>query len=402
MSGPDVRMLAISPPCFVAVNRAIYRFLAREHGFTMNLVFPRSRTLGSDRKVCESPEGEPIETTPLEMTGAHPRVWQLAGLERLLGSWRPTHILIDSDPASMLVRQVVQCARQIHSTRPRIWALTAENQLPDTLRDLGAGVRRLKPQLIAGPLMTWWLRNSVRSGVDQVLTISRDGTKVMKTLGFRGVTQIPLGFDRRLFYPYPPDAIAPIRARIGLTLPTFAYFGRLVPEKGLHILLSALAAIKDLPWQFLIDRFSAYHSSYAARVQDQIASLGLNERVVFFDAGHAEMPDYMNAADIVVLPSVSTPKWKEQYGRVIPEAMACGKIVVGSRSGAIPEIIGDAGFTFPEGDSAALGELLRKLLTQAPASFQPVREAAFRRSHCDYSVDRQAAILAELAQNGSV
>jgi glycosyltransferase involved in cell wall biosynthesis len=327
-------------------------------------------------------------------------MWRLLGLERLLESWRPTHILIDSDPASMLVRQVVQCARRLNPAHPRIWSLTAENQMPDTFRDLGSGVRRLKPQLIAGPLMTWWLRNSVRSGVDCVLTISRDGTQVMEALGFRGVTQIPLGFDRRLFYPYPPDAIASIRARIGLTLPTIAYFGRLSPEKGLHILLPALASIKNLPWQFLIDRFSAYQSPYAARVQDQIASLGLTERVVFFDAGHAEMPDYMNAADFVVLPSISTPKWKEQYGRVIPEAMACGKIVIGSRSGAIPEIIGEAGFTFPEGDSGALGELLQRLLTQEPASLEPMREAAFRRSHCDYSVDRQAAILAELAQYG--
>ncbi|MBV8728830.1 MAG: glycosyltransferase [Acidobacteriia bacterium] len=401
-SAHAVRMLAISPPCLVAVNRAIYRFLASEHGFAMNLVFPRSRMMGSDFQTCESSEGESVETTPLEMTGRHPRVWRLLGLERLLESWRPTHILIDSDPASMLVRQAVQSGSRLNSARPKIWALTAENQMPDTFRDLSTGVRHLKPHLIAGPLVTWWLRNSVKTGVDRVLTISRDGTRVMEALGFRSrVTQIPLGFDRRLFYPYPPDAIASTRARLGLTLPTIAYFGRLSPEKGLHILLPALASIKDLPWRFLIDRFSAYDSPYTARVQEQIASMGLTERVVFFDAGHAEMPEYMNAADFVVLPSISTPKWKEQYGRVIPEAMACGKIVIGSSSGAIPEIIGEAGYIFPEGDSGALGELLRMLLTQEPASFKPMREAAFRRSHSYYSVDRQAAILAELAQYGS-
>lgn len=399
MSGSDVRMLAISPPSLTAVNRAIYRFLASEHGFTMHLIVPRRSMVGSGWKLCESTEDEPIQTTQLEMSGPHPRLYRMGGLEQLMESWRPTHILVDNDPAAMLVRQVVGYARQHRSPRPKVWVLTAENQMPDTMRDLVAGVRQLKPNLIAGPLMTWWLRNSVKSGVDRVLTISSDGTRVMESLGFPGrVTQIPLGFDRQLFHPYPPEAVAATRARIGLASPTIAYFGRLTYEKGLHILLPAMASVKDLPWQFLIDRFSVYETPYTASVKKQIETLGLAERVVFFDATHSEMPEYMNAADFVVLPSVSTPKWKEQYGRVIPEAMACGKIVLGSRTGAIPEIIGDAGYTFPEQDPRALGELLRELLTQDPSSMRPMQDAAVRRSHSDYSLDRQAAIMVELAE----
>jgi glycosyltransferase involved in cell wall biosynthesis len=400
MKGPDVRMLAVSPPCLTAVNRAIYRFLASEHGFTMHLVVPKRSMVGSGWKLCESTEGEPIETTQLEMSGPHPRLYRMEGLEQLMESWRPTHILVDNDPAAMLVRQVVGYTRRNGSPRPKVWVLTAENQMPDTMRDLVAGVRQLKPNLIAGPLMTWWLRNSVKSGVDRVLTISNDGSRVMEALGFPGrVTKIPLGFDRQLFHPYPPEEIAATRARISLNSPTIAYFGRLTYEKGLHILLPALASVKDLPWQFLIDRFSVYETPYTASVKSQIETLGLAERVVFFDATHSEMPEYMNAADFVVLPSVSTPKWKEQYGRVIPEAMACGKIVLGSRTGAIPEIIGDAGYTVPEQDPGALGELLRKLLTQDPSSLRPMQEAAVRRSHTDYSLDRQAAIMAELAES---
>jgi len=399
MSGSDIRMLAISPPCLTAVNRAIYRFLASDHGFTMHLVVPQRTMVGSGWKLCESTEDEPIQTTQLEMAGPHPRLHRMVGLERLMESWRPTHIVVDNDPAAMLVRQVVGYAKRAGAPRPKVWVMTAENQMPDAMRDLVAGVRQLKPNLIGGPVMTWWLRNSVKSGVDHVLTISSDGTRVMEALGFAGrVTQIPLGFVRQLFHPYQPEAIAATRARIGLTSPTIAYFGRLTYEKGLHILLEALASIKDLRWQFLIDRFAVYETPYTASVKKQIETLGLAERVVFFDATHSEMPEYMNAADFVVLPSVSTPKWKEQYGRVIPEAMACGKVVLGSRTGAIPEIIGDAGYTFPEKDSPALGELLRRLLTQDPSSLEPMQDAAVRRSHSDYSLDRQAAIMVELAQ----
>lgn len=398
MSRSNVRMLAVSPPCVTAVNRAIYRFLASEHGFTIHLVLPSRTTVGSGWKSCEKPRDEPIETTLLDVVGVHPNLQRLLGLEQLIASWGPTHVLIDNNPGTMMVRQVVRCVSRLGSARPKVWVQTPENQMPDALRDLRLGVRQLKPQLIGGPLVAWWLRKTVRPGVDRVFTASSDGTRVMEALGFRGVTQTPLGFDRRLFHPQTPDVIASTRARLGLTLPTIAYFGRLVHEKGLHILLPALASVKDLQWQFLIDRFSAYQTSYASSVKNQLESLGLTERVVFFDATHSEMPNYVNAADFIVLPSVSTLKWKEQYGRVVPEGMACGKIVIGSCSGAIPEIIGDAGYTFPERDSVALGKLLRTLLKQEQPSLGSMRDAAFRRSHDYYSVDRQASIMAELAE----
>jgi glycosyltransferase involved in cell wall biosynthesis len=69
----------------------------------------------------------------------------------------------------------------------------------------------------------------------------------------------------------------------------------------------------------------------------------------------------MNAADIVVMPSVSSAVWSEQYGRVAPEAMACGRVVVVSTSGALPEVVGNAAVVVPEGDADRLVETLREL-----------------------------------------
>jgi glycosyltransferase involved in cell wall biosynthesis len=108
------------------------------------------------------------------------------------------------------------------------------------------------------------------------------------------------------------------------------------------------------------------------------------------------MANYMNAADVVVLPSISTPKWKEQYGRVIPEAMACGKIVVGSDSGTIPELIADAGFTFPEGDASKLAELLRTILGAPEAELDVVRARAQERARSELSIIRQAAVWSQM------
>src|SRR5258708_39332796 len=83
------------------------------------------------------------------------------------------------------------------------------------------------------------------------------------------------------------------------------------------------------------------------------ATLGLESRVRFV----AALPPAQGAAplcelDALVLPSLTTPVWKEQFGRVLTEALACEVPVVGSSSGAIPGGIGQAGLIFPEGGAA--------------------------------------------------
>jgi len=62
--------------------------------------------------------------------------------------------------------------------------------------------------------------------------------------------------------------------------------------------------------------------------------------------------------DVLTLPSLTMPRWKEQYGRVLGEGMAAGVPVVGSDSGAIPEVIADAGIVVRESDPEALAEAL--------------------------------------------
>jgi glycosyltransferase involved in cell wall biosynthesis len=82
-----------------------------------------------------------------------------------------------------------------------------------------------------------------------------------------------------------------------------------------------------------------------------------------FTGGVADtaVPDYLACMDALVLPSRTTPSWAEQFGHVLIEAMAAGVPVVGSSSGAIPEVIGEAGLVFPEGDAAALRAQLATL-----------------------------------------
>ncbi len=94
----------------------------------------------------------------------------------------------------------------------------------------------------------------------------------------------------------------------------------------------------------------------------------------------------MNNLDVLVLPSRTTSVWKEQFGRVLTEAMACKVPVVGSSSGAIPEVIGDAGLVYPEGDIRELAECLR-LLMQSRELRGRLSERGYKRVKSLYTQD---------------
>jgi len=394
-----VRFMVASPPAHEPVNRAVYRVLVEKHGVSVHLVVPRRLYVGQEWRTTSCESDLPFELSVLDAKGRHGRLTRWKGLRQLVKSWKPTHLLIDNDPGSLLVRQGVAAAAD--SGGVELWSMTAENLMPQYGRDLESGLRSLKPTQIIGPFLTWALRKWNHPRMDRVFTLSSAGESVMSKLGIKCVTRIPLGFDPALFFVHSLERIAATRERLGLTEPTVAYFGRLTPEKGVHLLLEALAGMKDRPWQVLLDRFTDYQSSYTQDLKELVESLELGDRVVFFDAAHDEMADYMNAADVVVLPSVSIPKWKEQYGRVIQEVMACGTPMIASNCGAIPEIMGGHGTVFREGHVTDLRGRIEDVMDTDEAERKAMVGAAAEYARRNLSVDRQAEIFAECLASGS-
>jgi glycosyltransferase involved in cell wall biosynthesis len=126
------------------------------------------------------------------------------------------------------------------------------------------------------------------------------------------------------------------------------------------LLLAACAALPDRGWRLTIlgdgpERARLAALADAARIAGQVTFLGHRPST--------QTPDIYRTFDALVLPSISRPNWIEQFGRVLTEAMACGVPVVGAASGEIPNVIGDAGLIFPEGDADALRDALARLLT---------------------------------------
>jgi glycosyltransferase involved in cell wall biosynthesis len=117
----------------------------------------------------------------------------------------------------------------------------------------------------------------------------------------------------------------------------------------------------DTPWRAIFvggGSNEAELRAWAARNGDRV-------RVVI-GVPHDGVPAYLNAMDILAAPSQTTLHWREQFGRMLVEAFACGVPVVGSDSGEIPHVIKDAGSVVPEADEAAWVAALAALL-ESPA-----------------------------------
>jgi glycosyltransferase involved in cell wall biosynthesis len=141
-------------------------------------------------------------------------------------------------------------------------------------------------------------------------------------------------------------------------LPVIGFVGRVVPEKGVDVLVEALDSMAA---RLLVVGDGAARAPLEART----ASWPIGKATFVGGVPDAAVPDYLACMDVLVLPSRTTAGWAEQFGHVLIEAMAAGVPVVGSSSGAIPEVIGEAGLVFPEGDASALRVQLSALLDDA-------------------------------------
>jgi glycosyltransferase involved in cell wall biosynthesis len=139
------------------------------------------------------------------------------------------------------------------------------------------------------------------------------------------------------------------------SVPVVAFLGRFVPEKGLGLLMSVLDRVSS-PWRALF----IGSGPMGPAVADWSAKYPGRSRVVA--ANHDEVPEYLNAADILCVPSQTESNWKEQFGRMIIEGFASGLAVVGSDSGEIPFVIGDAGIVVGEKDQSGWVRTLERLI----------------------------------------
>lgn len=137
------------------------------------------------------------------------------------------------------------------------------------------------------------------------------------------------------------------------------FVGRPVEAKGVDLLLRAAAKL-DSRVNLLVVTSSA---GIPEKLINLAIELKIREKISFeVNVAHAGLPEYFQKMDVFVLPSRATATWQEQFGRTLLEAMACGVPVIGSSSGAIPAVIGDAGLVFAEENVEDLSNKIQILI----------------------------------------
>ena len=200
-----------------------------------------------------------------------------------------------------------------------------------------------------------WLEQRAFRRVAAAYVCSESVREVLRAKGFNKPAPIvPFGVDTEAFRPRPASK----RQSNGPL--TIGFVGRLLPGKGLNVLAAALERLKSESWRLLVVGDGTQREGF----EQKLNTAGLGDRAVFTGAVDFErVPEYFHQLDVLVLPTETTKRIREQFGRVLIEAMATGVPVVGSTCGAIPEVIGDGGLTFKEGDPDALAGTLRRILS---------------------------------------
>jgi glycosyltransferase involved in cell wall biosynthesis len=325
--------LIVSKACIVGIyQKKLEEMALRAPDLALTVVVPPFWRGAGGKMVLERShtQGYRLEVQPVAFNGAfhthfYPRLRQIVAKER------PDLIHIDEEPYNFATYHANRLA---HRYGARSLWFSWQN------------LQRSYP-----PPFSWIEDYNLRH-TDYGLVGSQTAAEVWRAKGYRGpLAVIPqFGVDPESFYPPPArETSAPVH---------FAYVGRLVPEKGIDLFLNALNRLED-PWRATLLGSGPEEPVLRA----QVATLELADRVTFTPwLPSTEMPAFYRGIDVLILPSRSRPNWCEQFGRVLIEAMACEVAVVGSRTGEIPHVIGDAGLTFAEDDVEALVQILHQLI----------------------------------------
>jgi phosphatidyl-myo-inositol dimannoside synthase len=339
-----LRVLTIGHSYTIAMNRALIRETARDPRFEVTVAAP-TRFAGDLRPLELDPEPN---DSPLLLRGLDAR-------------WTKTiHVFRYDDPTLRALTHLrpfdivhaweepyiyagYQIARALGSTSSRFCFRTAQSYVKWYVPPFNYFEKRVLARAqgwIAGASLV--REAMLRRGYPA------DRGRVMN-----------LAVDLDNFRPLSESEKASGREELGLRAPVIGFVGRLTRAKGLDVLMQAIEKLdRAEPWHLLLLGSGAYE----LKVKNWAEEQGWQDRVTIRLVKHEDAPRYIGVMDILLAPSQTTPNWREQFGRMLVEAFACGVPVVGSTSGEIPFVIGDAGRVVGESDVDGWANTIAELL----------------------------------------
>lgn len=329
MHSSSLRVLTIAHNAVAASNRARSEALGRLPGVDVRLLTPPWWFEEGRRVEARRSPGWRVGRTLFAGNGT--RHVYVTGLLDSLRQCQPDVIDLYEEPFSLVALQTL-LAREVLAPRAALVFYSAVN-VEREWRWPYRAVERL-----------------VLRRADGAHAPNDDVPRILRAKGLaadRPIAVIPLGVDVNRFASAAPMDLPDVpRPRIG-------FVGRFEPVKGLDVLMDAFRRL-------------ATHASLVLAGDGSQRGMLAGERVhVLPSLEFDSVPSFLKALDVLVLPSVTIlPQHREQFGRVLVEAMAAGVPVIGSTSGAIPAVIGDAGLIVPERDAVGLANAIDAVLSR--------------------------------------
>ncbi len=371
------KLLVISNSAVLSVNRGAYRKLSDFYDLT--IVTTLNYVHGGRVGTYEDEETGLFSLKALKKIGYGSRLYYFHNLKKEYEAIKPDFIILEADPISLIFLYTV-----INFPKIRIGLITYENFHAKYIKN--TCLKYLK-QSIRNFLLNYIFK-CIKSFIDVLFVVNNDALHLYKQLGHSNVVLMPLGVDLSIFKFDSTSTIAD-DASSGKLL-RIGYFGRMVPEKGLHILLDSLALLEDKNWTLMLD-FEGPRTEYTELILDKLSKLGLISKVSFVSPKHIEVPDFLLSCDVIIVPSMSSHSWSEQYGRIAAEAIAMNRMVIASSCGHLPDLIREAGLIFEEGDSLELSKCIASVQTDRGILVRYARLANNRK--IEISTVKQAAIM---------
>ncbi|HVG99168.1 MAG TPA: glycosyltransferase [Miltoncostaeaceae bacterium] len=362
-----MRVLMISH-AYVSVElaQAKARELARRPGLDVTVVAPSrffelGRWMEAERPAAPEYRLEVLPVALPLVRGQRHVYFYPRGLVRLMRSLRPDVVDLWEEPYSAVSTQVALARRAVASGAPLV------------LNPSQQAVKRQPPPF------RWGERYVVRAA-SYVVGRSPESVAVVEAKGYRGPSTV-IGHGIELGFLGPRDRAAS-RRELGLPDdgPMVSFAGRLVPDKGVDVLLDAVARTPGLR-ALIVGEGSA-----GGALRAQAARLGIEDRVRF----HAPLPMERVAVAFTAGDVVAMPSRHEPWGRVAVEAMACGVPLVAGAAGHLPALVGDHGRLVRPGDADDLARALREAIEEP----EPARSERVARAR-EYAASFSWAALAE-------
>lgn len=297
---------------------------------------------------------------------ANPYLW---GLGREIRRFKPDIIHVMNEVTSLVLFQAL-ILRNLFRPSAKVLFWGNENLLEKKWKN--------------GPLFKRLIWNYSARHAQGGAYVNSEGVEQLKALGFPLASRVVVSYWGVDLDKYNRVNVNGLLKDYGLEDKfRLGFVGRIDPEKGLSTVLEALVRLPPHVVFLVVG-----NGGGLPELQKQIVKLNLEKRVFHFPAvADLDVAKYLSLFNLFILPSLTTPNWKEQFGRVIPEAMACEVPVVGSSSGAIPEVLKDCGFIFKEGNPEDLTRVIHEYLRLNDSERESLKKRAKAVAYQNYSTE---------------